>query len=262
MKSSGRALILFSHGSKRASWARPFEAMRDVLAMKLGEDFPGGVHLSFLEGVGPDLQETALQCATHGSTEMIVFPLFLTASTHLKEDVPTEIERMNHQGKKRGFHLIQATENSISEHIWSNTLNRVNHHNMAPSSTAVILPYYGSERFASQWETLLNTARAHLEQQGYSPILPAPVGHVVHGSPEPTTEAIITGLEAKPYAVVLPLLLSPGIFQLKVIPQAIEGVCESLRDRVRFTPDGILPDPHVEDWVLKVARQCSVTDAV
>ena len=261
MKSSGRALILFSHGSKRASWARPFETMRDVLATKLTEDFPGGVHLSFLEGRGPDLQETALLCAAQGSTEMTVFPLFLTASTHLKEDVPAEIERVNEEGKERGFQLIQATENSISDHIWLNTVTRVNRHEIPPSDAAVILPYYGSERFASQWETLLGTARTHLEQQGYGPILPSPVGHVVHGSPEPTTKAIVEGLDAKPYAIVLPLLLSPGVFQLKVIPQAIEGVSEPLRERVRFTPDGILPDPHVENWVIKVARQCFITNA-
>ena len=229
--------------------------------MKLKKNFPGGVHLSFLEGIGPDLQETTLQCAAHGSTEMIVFPLFLTASTHLKEDVPAEIERVNQQGKEHGFHLIQATESSISEHIWPNTISRVNRHHAPPSSTAVVLPYYGSKRFASQWETLLETARIQLEQQGYGPILPSPVGHVVHGSPEPTTKAILKGLDAKPYAIVLPLLLSPGIFQLKVIPQAIDGVPEPLRERVRFTPDGILPDPHVDHWVMKVARQCSVTDS-
>lgn len=254
MKNRKRALILFSHGSKRASWSRPFEEMKNRCAPRLAHSFEGGVHLAFLEGRGPYLEETAELCLESGCQEILVFPLFLTASTHLQEDVPEAIASIEDLCSRRNATVNQVTESPLSEHIWTHTIERIREHGLPPKESAVVLPYYGSDRFAAQWETLLDTARSVLEQGGFGPIIPSPVGHIVHGSPDPTTRAIIQGLEDKEYCAVLPMLLSPGVFQNQVIPQAIENVPETIRSRIRYTPDGILPDPHVEEWVIQITE--------
>ena len=254
MSSRKRALILFSHGSKRASWSRPFEEIRARLNPLLEETFDGGVHLAFLEGRGPYLEETVRSCLEDECLELLVFPLFLTASTHLQEDVPEAVESVQPLCSQWNATIKQATKSPISNHIWTHTLERILRHEVGPEDCAVVLPYYGSDRFAAQWEILLNTARSTLEQAGFGPIIPSPVGHVVHGSPEPTTQAIMRGLERKTFCAVLPMLLSPGVFQNQVIPQAIQNVPEAIRDRIKYTPDGILPDPHVEQWLIQIAE--------
>ena len=75
------------------------------------------------------------------------------------------------------------------------------------------------------------------------------MGHIVGASPKPTQDAIEEGLSQTDYVTVVPMLLSPGIFQHKIIPEAIDSLTEEQKTKVTYIPDGILPDPNVVDWI-------------
>lgn len=249
MNPNPSTLILLSHGSKRASWSAPFEEIRKSLLSLPNHPFPGGIELAFLEGRGPLLKEVVEEQMDKGVQAFEVIPLFLTASTHLREDVPNEIERVRNCFASTPMTLHLASHRPLSDSIWEETRRRALDRGTRPSHTAIVLVYYGSERFASEWTALLQRAEEVLLAAGFSSCLNAPVGHVVHGSPKPTQLAIEKGLEEAESVVVLPMLLSPGIFQHEVIPKAVEAISAEQRHRVFYEPDSILPDPNVLKWI-------------
>ena len=80
-----RALVLFAHGARAASWAAPFERLRDMTAARL----PGvAVSLAFLELMEPRLPAEVARLAAAGVTEISVVPVFLGQGGHLLRDLP------------------------------------------------------------------------------------------------------------------------------------------------------------------------------
>jgi sirohydrochlorin cobaltochelatase len=75
-------IVLFAHGSRDASWARPFEQ----IAAQLSQEFP--VRLAYLEKMTPTLDEAIASLAAEGLTSIRVVPLFLGAGGHVKDDLP------------------------------------------------------------------------------------------------------------------------------------------------------------------------------
>jgi sirohydrochlorin cobaltochelatase len=75
-------IVLFAHGSRDASWARPFEQ----IAAQLSQEFP--VRLAYLEKMTPTLDEAIGSLARDGVSSIRVVPLFLGAGGHVKEDLP------------------------------------------------------------------------------------------------------------------------------------------------------------------------------
>ena len=80
-----RALVLFAHGARAASWAAPFERLRDITRARL----PGvEVTLAFLELMEPRLPEAVADLAARGIGEVTVVPVFLGQGGHLLRDLP------------------------------------------------------------------------------------------------------------------------------------------------------------------------------
>ena len=80
-----RALILFAHGARAASWAAPFERLRDLTAARLPQ-VP--VSLAFLELMEPRLPAEVARLAAQGINEITVVPVFLGQGGHLLRDLP------------------------------------------------------------------------------------------------------------------------------------------------------------------------------
>lgn len=92
-----RALVLFAHGARAASWAAPFERLRDLTAARL----PGcTVRLAFLELMEPRLPETVSQLVADGVGDVTIVPVFLGQGGHLLRDLPLLAEglRTDHPG--------------------------------------------------------------------------------------------------------------------------------------------------------------------
>ena len=92
-----RALVLFAHGARAASWAAPFERLRDLTAARM----PGvPVSLAFLELMEPRLPAEVARLAAAGIDEVTVVPVFLGQGGHLLRDLPLLVDqlRIDHPG--------------------------------------------------------------------------------------------------------------------------------------------------------------------
>jgi sirohydrochlorin cobaltochelatase len=94
---AGRALILFAHGARAASWAAPFERLRALCAARLPEV---AVSLAFLELMEPRLPAQVAALAADGIGEVTVVPVFLGQGGHLLRDLPLIVEqlKLDHPG--------------------------------------------------------------------------------------------------------------------------------------------------------------------
>ena len=92
-----QALVLFAHGARAASWAAPFERLRDATRARL----PGvDVELAFLELMEPRLPQAVAALVARGIDEVTVVPVFLGQGGHLLRDLPLLAEglRAAHPG--------------------------------------------------------------------------------------------------------------------------------------------------------------------
>lgn len=92
-----RALVLFAHGARAASWAAPFERLRDLTAARLPDC---AVRLAFLELMEPRLPEAVASLVAAGMEDVTVVPVFLGQGGHLLRDLPLLAEglRAAHPG--------------------------------------------------------------------------------------------------------------------------------------------------------------------
>ena len=80
-----RGLVLFAHGARAASWAAPFERLRDATQAQA----PGtAVTLAFLELMTPNLPDTVAAMVARSIAHVTVVPVFLGQGGHLLRDLP------------------------------------------------------------------------------------------------------------------------------------------------------------------------------
>ena len=80
-----RGLILFAHGARAASWAAPFERLRDATQAQAPAC---EVKLAFLELMTPNLPDTVAAMVARGIDRITVVPVFLGQGGHLLRDLP------------------------------------------------------------------------------------------------------------------------------------------------------------------------------
>jgi sirohydrochlorin cobaltochelatase len=86
-----RALVLFAHGARAASWAAPFERLRGLTQARM-PDVP--VSLAFLELMEPRLPAHVAELARQGATSVTIVPVFLGQGGHLLRDLPLMVEQL------------------------------------------------------------------------------------------------------------------------------------------------------------------------
>lgn len=86
-----RALVLFAHGARAASWAEPFERLRALTQARM----PGvPVSLAFLELMEPRLPAHVADLAARGATGITIVPVFLGQGGHLLRDLPLMVDQL------------------------------------------------------------------------------------------------------------------------------------------------------------------------
>ncbi len=80
-----RALVLFAHGARAASWAAPFERLREITQARLPDC---EVTLAFLELMEPRLPAAVAGLVERGVLDVTVVPVFLGQGGHLLRDLP------------------------------------------------------------------------------------------------------------------------------------------------------------------------------
>lgn len=91
-------IVLFAHGARDPEWARPFEAIRDIVRARRPE-FP--VELAFLEFMSPGLEDAVQSLAAKGVAAITIFPLFMAPGGHIRNDLPRIVAdlRAKHAGQ-------------------------------------------------------------------------------------------------------------------------------------------------------------------
>ncbi len=91
----GRALVLFAHGARSASWAAPFEQLREMIKLRVAASEPDlDVSLAFLELMSPRLPEQVAALAAQGVDDVTVVPVFLGQGGHVLRDLPLILDEM------------------------------------------------------------------------------------------------------------------------------------------------------------------------
>ena len=110
-----QALILFAHGARAASWAAPFERLRELTQARL----PGTtVHLAFLELMSPRLPEliaTLLAELPDGAIlEATVVPVFLGQGGHVLRDLPLLADELRQAHPQLRLKVVEAVGENAS----------------------------------------------------------------------------------------------------------------------------------------------------
>lgn len=121
------ALILFAHGARAASWAAPFERLRDMTQARMPEV---SVALAFLELMSPRLPELAQQMAADGIADITIVPIFLGQGGHVLRDLPLMVDQLRMDLPQLRIHVAEAAgENAavlaaITDYCVSASLSR------------------------------------------------------------------------------------------------------------------------------------------
>jgi sirohydrochlorin cobaltochelatase len=102
---SERALILFAHGARAASWALPFQRLRELTAAQRPEV---AVSLAFLELMTPSLPDEAAALIARGVREITIVPIFLGQGGHLLRDLPLLVEGLRTAHPEVVFSTVPA----------------------------------------------------------------------------------------------------------------------------------------------------------
>src|SRR3954463_5710739 len=86
-----RALVLFAHGARAASWAAPFERLRDLTQARMPDV---AVSLAFLELMTPRLPELVGELGAAGVADITVVPIFLGQGGHVLRDLPLMVDQL------------------------------------------------------------------------------------------------------------------------------------------------------------------------
>ncbi|MGJ7917530.1 sirohydrochlorin chelatase [Massilia sp. LXY-6] len=100
-----QALILFAHGARAASWAVPFQRLRDLTAQQRPEV---AVSLAFLELMTPSLPDEVALLAARGVRAVTIVPIFLGQGGHLLRDLPRLVEELRAAHPGIAFSTVPA----------------------------------------------------------------------------------------------------------------------------------------------------------
>lgn len=102
---STQALILFAHGARSASWAAPFERLRDLTRARR----PGvRVELAFLELMSPRLPEVVAALTADGIADITVVPVFLGQGGHVLRDLPLIVDELRAAHPQAAIKVVEA----------------------------------------------------------------------------------------------------------------------------------------------------------
>ncbi|WP_331561242.1 sirohydrochlorin chelatase [Chlorobium sp.] len=262
------ALLLINHGSRSGEWKRQLlELERRVSSRITAIESIDTLATAFMEHAEPSIASSLRNLDRNGYTDVIVIPVFLSAGTHVFDDIPTiigrkenpaTIEEMKLEGIERYVpaartHLAQPLD--FSDLIGNNVLRRAQSLSRNPAEEGLVLVGYGSSEFGNIWEELFaKTGREAVRKGKFGGYATAWCGHVAHYSPDSTASAIRRILKNHERAIVIPLLVSfSEQFQIEIIGGGVASVDDN-QEKVRYRPDAILPDEELERWIVKTAE--------
>jgi len=116
---------------------------------------------------------------------------------------------------------------------------------------SVLLVGYGDQAFGQQMQEIMEGVGRYLKiKTDIDTVAYAFCGELVDYSGEPIVEAIHDVLELEEEVLVVPVLFGVDeMLQTNTIAAAVNAVPTA--SRLRYEPTAVLPDPEVNEWVLK-----------
>jgi sirohydrochlorin cobaltochelatase len=127
---SKRALILFAHGARAASWAAPFERLRDLTQAREPDV---RVELAFLELMSPRLPDVVAALIAEGISDLTVVPVFLGQGGHVLRDLPLMLDELRAAHPQAAIKVVEAAGenaavlNALSDYCVASLANPAPH---------------------------------------------------------------------------------------------------------------------------------------
>jgi sirohydrochlorin cobaltochelatase len=96
---------LFAHGARAASWAAPFQRLRDLTAARRPDC---AVALAFLELMTPSLPDEVGAQVALGARDITIVPVFLGQGGHLLRDLPLLLDQLRATHPQVTFRTVPA----------------------------------------------------------------------------------------------------------------------------------------------------------
>lgn len=254
-------LLVIAHGSRKGAWNRAIQEFTMHLRALHGLDGPFvRFDAAFMEMASPSIPEAISQLAPQ-SDALIVLPLFLSISKHLKRDVPklvAEAATLKSQAagvriyERNGVPVLLLPSLSTPPLLARSAANRILIRMPRQRKAGVVLVYYGTQSHKAQWESLAADVDKQLAE-----LLPGTQtawsygGEMVDFSPKPLAETVDRLAKTCDRVAIVPALVARGVIQNEVIPAALEEI--TLRKKVVYLDDAILPDPDITRAALEHA---------
>ncbi|SDH38340.1 MULTISPECIES: sirohydrochlorin chelatase [unclassified Duganella] len=100
-----RALVLFAHGARSASWAAPFERLRGLTQAREPEV---RVELAYLELMTPRLPDVVSALVAASISDITVVPVFLGQGGHVLRDLPLMIDELRIAYPQIAIKVVEA----------------------------------------------------------------------------------------------------------------------------------------------------------
>lgn len=275
MSEQTTGLLLVNHGSHSATWR---QALLDLEARVSDSILAGGlvqgVRTAHMEYTEPSIATQMKAFDQEGFTDVIVVPILLTVSSHSADDIPTILGQKHDpevmaelQSENIEIYTPAATIHfapllDFSDALQKNVLMRCRELSKQPETEGLVLIGYGDAAYDREWGDLFDNVARHVRRHmGISHHSYGWCGHLVHYNPDKTTEAVNAVLAEKDAAIVIPVLVAyDDMFQKNIIGRGIERV-EGHQERVLYAADAILPDPEIDEWVIRISGEFAETIA-
>ena len=89
MTSQKSVIVFVAHGSRRASWRRPIEQLRDAVAGAMDVE---AIELAYLELCEPTVEAVVEKEYESGARRFVILPLFLSGGGHVARDLVPQID--------------------------------------------------------------------------------------------------------------------------------------------------------------------------
>lgn len=262
-------VLFVNHGSRSETWRKALmdleTTIKDSILMNKAIHGTKTAHMEYTE---PSIATRLKEFDKEGYTDIIIVPIFLTVSPHTFEDIPTII------GKKEDKHSMEMLKIENIERytpkaktfitpnldftniLQKNVLRRVKELSQSPEEEGLVLIGYGDETYDKEWRDLFHKVGDYVNSNtGITSHTYGWCGHIAHYNPDSTTVAIKRILATKKKAIVIPVLVAHDeMFQVQIIGDGIAKIKDH-KTCIAYKPDAILPDPHLQHWVISISNE-------
>ncbi len=228
------------------------------------------VRVAYIDISKPSVADQMRSFDAEGFDEVVIVPLLIATVSSQTNDYLQYLAGMRSEAKvlkqlkNEGFDIYfprarvsMTTAIDESNVLKKNILRRVLalKGDDSGEDMAVVLVGYGDQAYGQQMEQIMEGLGRYLKiKTDIDTVAFAFCGNLTDYSGEPVVEAINDVFDLEDEVLVVPVLMAVDeMLQLNTIQAAVNAIVT--QSKVRYKQDAVLPDPKVNAWVVKQARE-------